>query len=92
MKCKYHKEKFIPKYPFQKFCLLDYECIKAFNEFVKAEKEKQKLSKTKHLKKQSKNMITKRNVQHLKKTLKHKFTYIRNRDKGKPCISCTTME
>lgn len=41
-KCKYHKFKFTPKYPFQKFCLSDDECIKAFNEFVKAEKEKQR--------------------------------------------------
>lgn len=43
MKCKYHNNKFTPKYPFQKFCLSDDECIKAFNEFVKAKNEKQRV-------------------------------------------------
>lgn len=43
MKCKYHNTKFTPKYFNQKFCLSDDECIKAFNEFVKAEKEKQRV-------------------------------------------------
>ena len=41
-KCLYHKTKFDAKYFNQKFCLSDDECIKAFNEFVKAEKEKQR--------------------------------------------------
>ena len=43
MKCKYHNTKFTPKYFNQNFCLSDDECIKAFNEFVKAEKEKQRV-------------------------------------------------
>lgn len=88
-KCRYHKEKFIPKYPFQKFCLSDHECIKAFNEFVKAEKEK-KLSKQKkefEVVEQKYNEDKKR-IASLINTKTQVHTYIRNRDKGKPCISC----
>lgn len=39
-KCKHHNTKFEAKYFNQKFCLSDDECIKAFNEFVKAEQKK----------------------------------------------------
>ena len=86
-KCKHHNTKFIAKYFNQKFCLSDDECIKAFNEFVKEEKEK----------------ANKRNWQKEKKVIKEKLmtkkdylnilqkvfnTFIRMRDKGKPCASC----
>ena len=40
MRCKHCKEKFEVKYFLQAFCLLKDECIKAFNESVKAKKQK----------------------------------------------------
>jgi len=39
-RCKHHKTKFIAKWFNQQFCLEDDECIKAFNESVKAKKQK----------------------------------------------------
>jgi len=91
-KCKYHKEKFIPKYPFQKFCLSDDECIKAFNEFVKAEKEKQRVKQSEAFEKaKQEDDYEKKRTASLKNTKTQVHTYIRNRDKGKPCISCGTQ-
>lgn len=91
-KCIHHKTKFDAKYFNQKFCLSDDECIKAFNEFVKAEKEK-KLSKQKkefEVVEQKYNEDKKR-IASLINTKTQVHTYIRNRDKGKPCISCGTQ-
>ena len=86
-KCKFHKEKFIPKYPFQKFCLSDDECIKAFNEFVKAEKEKKRVKQWQKEKKVIKeSLLTKSDYLNLAQKVFN--TYIRLRDKGKTCISC----
>ena len=86
-KCLYHKTKFTPKYFNQKFCLSDNECIKAFNEFVKEQKEKQR---SKEWNKQKK--VIKQSLETKKDVLKAAQivfnTYIRLRDKGKPCISC----
>lgn len=85
-KCKYHKEKFIPKYPFQKFCLSDNECIKAFNEFVKAEKEKQRVKQWQKEKKVIKESLkTKRDYE---KELQIQInTIVRLIDKGSFCHS-----
>lgn len=88
-KCKYHKVKFTPKYPFQKFCLSDDECIKAFNKFVKAEKEKKKAKMQKAFEKaKQEDEHEKKRIASLKNTKTQVHAYIRNRDKGKPCISC----
>lgn len=88
-KCKYHKVKFTLKYPFQKFCLSDDECIKAFNEFVKAEKEKKKAKMQKAFEKaKQEDEHEKKRTASLKNTKTQVHAYIRNRDKGKPCISC----
>ena len=88
-KCKHHKEKFIPKYKFQTHCLSDDECIKAFNEFVKAEKEKKLYKQKKEFEVvERKYNEDKKRTASLKNTKTQVHTYIRNRDKGKPCISC----
>jgi len=89
-KCKYHKVNFIPKYPFQKFCLSDDECIKAFNEFVKAEKEKQRVKQWQKEKKVIKeSLLTKSDCLNIAQKVFN--TYIRLRDKGKNCISCKSI-
>jgi hypothetical protein len=90
-KCKYHKEKFVPKYPFQKFCLSDDECIKAFNEWVKEEKEKKKAKANKDFEiAEIKDKEEKKLKASLINTKTQVHAYVRNRDKGKPCISCGT--
>jgi hypothetical protein len=50
-RCKHCKTKFEKKYAFQQFCLSDDECIKAFNESVKLQKEKQQQKQWKAQKK-----------------------------------------
>lgn len=86
-KCKYHKVKFTPKYPFQKFCLSDDECIKAFNEFVKTEKEKQRVKQWQKEKKVIKEkLLTKSDYLNIAQKVFN--TFIRLRDKDKNCISC----
>lgn len=86
-KCKYHKEKFIPKYPFQKFCLSDDECIKAFNEFVKAEKEKQRVKQWQKEKKVIKESL--KTKSDYESDLQDEINHIaRLIDKETGCISC----
>lgn len=86
-KCKYHNTKFEAKYFNQKYCLSDDECIKAFNEFVKQEKKKQRSKEWKQQKKEIKQKLeTKSEV--LKACQIVFNTYIRLRDKDKNCISC----
>lgn len=46
MRCKTCKEKFLPKYAFQKYCMEKDECIKAFAVMVKAHSEKKERKKT----------------------------------------------
>jgi hypothetical protein len=90
-KCKHHKEKFVPKYPFQKFCLSDEQCIKAFNEWVKEEKEKKKAKANKDFETaEIKDKEEKKLKASLINTKTQVHAYVRNRDKGKPCISCGT--
>jgi len=86
-KCKHHKTKFTAKYFNQKYCLEDDECIKAFNEFVKESKEKQKSKQWRTEKKVIKEkLLTKKDYLNILQKVFN--TYIRMRDKGKPCISC----
>ena len=86
-KCKHHKTKFTAKYFNQKYCLEDDECIKAFNEFVKESKEKQKSKQWRKEKKVIKEkLLTKKDYLNILQKVFN--TYIRMRDKGKPCVSC----
>ena len=85
--CKHHKTKFTAKYFNQKYCLSDDECIKAFNEFVKSETEKKKAKEWQKEKKILKEkLITKSDYLNIAQKVFN--TYIRLRDKGKPCVSC----
>jgi len=82
-KCKHCKDKFAPIHFNQKFCFKD-ECK---NVWIETEKEKQW---RKRKKKMQENLQT---VQELMKATQKIFNaYIRERDKGKPCISCGRTE
>jgi hypothetical protein len=83
MRCKCCKDKFIPKKFLQKYCMEKDECIKAFyTTFKETEKKKQR----KETRKEKEALKTK---QDYAKELQVIFnTFIRTRDKGKPCISC----
>ncbi len=86
-RCKYHKTKFEKKYAFQQYCLSDEECIKAFNESVKLAKEKQKAKQWQKEKKEIKEkLMTKSDYLNIAQKVFN--TYIRLRDKDKPCVSC----
>jgi hypothetical protein len=86
-RCKYHKTKFDAKYFNQKFCLSDEECIKAFNESVKLQKERQKAKQWQKEKKEIKEkLMTKSDYLNIAQKVFN--TYIRLRDKDKPCVSC----
>jgi len=86
-KCQYHKTKFDAKYFNQKFCLSDDECVKAFNESVKLQKEKQKAKQWQKEKKEIKEkLMTKSDYLNIAQKVFN--TYIRLRDKDKPCVSC----
>ena len=78
-RCKNCKEKFEPIRFNHKFCLKD-ECIKAFVEEVKT-------TSWKNTKKKWTNEL-KTTSDWLKEAQKVFNSYIRARDKGKPCISC----
>lgn len=78
-RCKNCKDKFEPIRFNHKFCLKD-ECIKAFVEETKA-------AAWKNTKKKWTNEL-KTTSDWLKEAQKVFNTYIRARDKGKPCISC----
>jgi hypothetical protein len=85
-KCQYHKTKFDAKYFNQKFCLSDDECIKAFNESVKLQKEKQKAKQWQKEKKEIKEkLMTKSDFEKLLQ--KEINTIIRLIDKDFKCIS-----
>jgi len=83
MRCKHCKTKFEPKTFLQKYCMETDECMTAFREFVKSEKSKQWKKEKKEIKEK---LFTKSD--YLKIAQKVFNTYIRLRDKGKPCISC----
>jgi len=86
-RCQHHKTKFEVKYFNQKFCLSDDECIKAFNESVKANKQKQKAKDWQKEKKEIKEkLMTKSDYLNIAQKVFN--TYIRLRDKNQVCISC----
>lgn len=78
-KCKHCREYFRPEKPLQHYCLKE-ECVK---EWLRSLKEKQWKARKKELQEDLKT------VQDLLKETQVVFNaYIRERDKGKPCISC----
>jgi len=90
-RCQHHKTKFEAKYFNQKFCLSDDECIKAFNESVKLQKEKQKAKQWQKEKKEIKEkLMTKSDYLNIAQKVFN--TYIRLRDKDKPCVSCGAIK
>lgn len=82
-RCKNCKDKFDEKYFLQKYCMKKDECITAFWKSAKKEKVK-KQRKALKAKKESLKTIT----DYLAETQKVFNTFIKLRDKGKPCISC----
>jgi Bacteriophage Lambda NinG protein len=84
--CRHHKTKFEAKYFNQKYCLSDDECIKAFNEWVKSEKQKQYDKKAKVEKKQLKEKL-KTKSDYEKELQKEINTIVRLVDKGSVCHS-----
>lgn len=85
--CRHHKTKFEAKYFNQKYCLSDDECIRSFNEFVKAEKQKQYDKKAKAEKKELKEKVMSLSEwqAELEKETNRIICLI---DKGSGCISC----
>ncbi len=80
MKCKQCKEKFIPKYFNQKFCMINDECIKHFAEQTKLKAWNEKKKKIKN------DLLTLQDWMKLAQQVFNK--YIRLRDKANVCISC----
>lgn len=79
MRCKHCKEKFEPLHFNQKFCFKE-ECKSVW---IATEKEKQWIKRKKEIKEDLKT------VQDLFKEVLEVFnSYIRERDKNKPCVSC----
>jgi hypothetical protein len=87
MVCKQCKDKFIPKYFLQKWCLEKDECIKAFSNWV-SEQNKKKIDKAmkKDTAERKEKLMTHKD--HLKLLQVVFNTYIRLRDKDQRCISC----
>lgn len=83
MRCKECKKNFEVKYFLQKFCLKKDKCIAAHIEYARKQTLKD-WGKKKAIIKDS--LLTVQDL--LKSTQKVFNTYIRERDKGKPCISC----
>jgi hypothetical protein len=85
-RCQHHKTKFKAKYFNQKFCLSDDECIKAFNESVKANQQKQKAKDWQKEKKEIKEkLMTKSDYEKLLQ--KEINTIVRLIDKNSFCHS-----
>ena len=89
--CKQCKDKFIPKYFLQKWCLEKDECIKAFSNWV-SEQNKKKIDKAmkKDTAERKEKLMTHKD--HLKLLQVVFNTYIRIRDKDLPCITCGTTK
>ena len=79
MRCKNCRNKFEPVRFNQKFCLKD-ECLKAFVEDVKQKEWKKTKAKLKN--------DLKTTTDWLKEAQKVFNTFVRLRDRGKPCVSC----
>ena len=87
MRCKNCNVTFIPKYKFQKFCVDNDKCIKAFAEFAKIAKEKAERKEWSERKsKLKKDLLTSKDYLQLAQQIFNKW--IRLRDTGQNCISC----
>ena len=90
-RCKHCKDKFTAKYFLQKFCLNKDECIKAFVEETKKQKEvKEKKEWAKEKKERKEAALTYSEWLNLFQTVFN--TYIRLRDSKDGCISCGTTK
>ena len=86
-RCKNCKDKFTSKHFNQKFCLEKDECIKAFTTYAKEIKEKQsKQSWNKEKKERKEALMSRKDWLDLAQKVFN--TFIRTRDKGKPCYMC----
>lgn len=86
-RCKHCKDKFIAKFFLQKYCMEKDECIKAYTDNHKITKEKIEAKEWAKEKKERKEAL----MSHSDwlKLLQSVFnTYIRERDKGRECVSC----
>lgn len=87
MKCKNCKTKFEPKYFLQKFCLSTDECRTDATNFAIEQKEKNfKKDRVKDTKERKEALMSYSEWLNLFQVTFN--TYIRMRDKGKPCVSC----
>jgi hypothetical protein len=80
MRCKHCKDKFVVKYFLQKYCMEKDECIKAFVDSKKKNDIDVKVSKMKE------NLISHKDYIKLFQIVFN--SYIRQRDKDLPCVSC----
>jgi len=89
--CKTCKDKFIPKYFLQKYCMVHDECIKAFSTWV-SEQNKKKIDKAmkQDIKERKEKLMSHKDYIKLLQVVFN--TYIRLRDKHLPCISCGTTK
>lgn len=89
--CKTCKDKFIPKYFLQKYCMVHDECIKAFSTWV-GEQNKKKIDKAikQDIKERKEKLMSHKDYIKLLQVVFN--TYIRLRDKHLPCISCGTFK
>ena len=88
-KCKHCRERFVPKFPFAKFCLKDDACRVAATQFGIAEVKKKANKDWQKEKKELKEKL--KSHKDYMKDLQIVFnTFIRLRDKDLPCVSCGT--
>lgn len=93
-RCKCCNQKFAVKYFNQKFCMIENECIKAFNEELKFKQAKERQKKINQIKRQNqkeKKEWHEKNDSYAKRLGKARkvFQYwVRLRDKDESCISC----
>ena len=87
MKCKFCKTKFEVKFFNQKYCLQNDECRNEATNFAIEQKEKNfKVYQAKDTKERKEALLSKK--QWLDIAQKVVNTFIRLRDKGKPCCAC----
>jgi len=90
-RCQYHKTKFVARFFNQKFCLETDECIKAFNESVKANQQKANAKKWLKEKKEIKEDL--KTLNDRQKELEREINKIAVLiDFGGGCISCNGLK
>ncbi len=88
-KCKHCKERFVPRYnsTLQPYCMAKTDCIAAFMEMLRKDKEKKRKVRLRKMKQDSKTLSD-----HIQEAQRIFNSYIRERDKNEPCISCGTRK